>query len=272
MYVLNWHFNISVCYICASIGFFVGGCQTIDDTEELPYTERLVISGEARSDVVNVVVERTLRLSEAYDQRNARLIDADVRLTSRGISHRLFDPVGNGVYFSPNIPLAEGDECELIVQWRGKEARARTRLPARPRVDSMRISRVTSGGNTYESFSTTLTPSPRECYVSSWSLYAGRIFFGEPDSRPRTTEDAENDGKLHFVTRNDYSGVQMDSVKFFIEAYDMPYYEFYISRGNIEFVGLPVSFFSAPFSSNVTGDGVGLFVGRSTFWTSIRLR
>ncbi len=260
-------------FILVVVSVLAFRCEHVDDTTELPYVERIVVSGTIREDGrSSVVVERTLRLDEQYSEAVARIKDADVRIRYSGSYSPSLVQRGDGIYFMPDFyPITVGSECELIVQWNGKEVKAKTRIPYPPTIDTIISSRTLTNGGMLDSYEATITPRPDECYLYSLAIYGGPSGSGFSENRPRTMKDTLADGKLRFYASGVFA--QIDSVTVYAYSIDLPFYDWYISRGNTDFTGLPLSsYFSGPFRSNVKGDGVGLFVGRNFSLKTIRTR
>ena len=254
-------------------------CEYTTDSLNLPYEERLVIQGYIYNDESgggheHVYVGRTLPLDKDNPEHNQILTDAKVQLSYGDMTRPLPFDSGGAVYFNDSFAVSPGTIYTLTVEWGGKRAWASTRIPLPVQIDTVTLTREITGNSNVYTAQADVVPRPDEVYLSDWVIYNRESSIHEiiRPAGPLRQQDASADGHLHFTYKFE-SGNRVDSVHFNCVAYDKPYYDYYISRGNPDFSGVPVySYFEGPVRWNVEGDGVGLFVGEAIGHSIARFR
>lgn len=254
-------------------------CEEKADSLNLPYHERLVIDGMIRNQdlgVQNVRVVRTLPLNEIDPSDIGVVTNADVFLQCGDTVRQLL--YQDELYRNLSLSIFAGKCYTLTVDWNGKHAWATTVVPYSPAVDTIEVNTQSTPEGwqcTAEAF---VSPRVQEAYTAHWTLVsrvsAGRdsIISSSPEQTPLTMEQAAGDGRIHFQYSSPAGLGLGDTLYFDCIAYDKPYYDYYISRGDPFFSGVPTySYFEGPVRWNVKGDGVGLFVGWADTFRKIGL-
>jgi hypothetical protein len=248
------------------------GCERVDDPSDIPFVERLVVKGDIFwGNPVSIVVERTVPVSEQYSTADTRLIDVTGAIVSNGVSHPIFHQ-SNGEYRC-DLSLSPGQNVVMYLDWHGKKVTASTSMPYPAHIDTV-ITMVDSSAHPWVlSFDCIVTPRPTEAYAVFWSGRSDSTSFSSDDEFALArSQDASNDGKLHFAKQYPLVRDRVDSLFFYIRSYDMPYYDFFASQGNPDFGNVPlITYFTGPVRWNVRGDGVGLFVARNYVTKTVRL-
>lgn len=164
------------------IGFILSSCEEIIENPNLPYEERLVVYGILiPNEQIRIFVTKTnppLTQNPIFPP----LDDAIVTLQSDGETYTLYPEVASnifdGKFFTTNLlPIQEGKQYHLKVNWRGKTVTSTTFVPPKPIVTSMWKSDTVlfSGPNGQEgrynlNFS---TPSVSNTMVTGLTYYSG---------------------------------------------------------------------------------------------------
>lgn len=251
------------------------GCETLADPDGLPYVERLVIDGVAVADttVHNIRISRTLPINAAYSREATYVADAIGTITTPDGSFPLVY-TGEGLYDAPGAIPRPGQPCRIDVQWHGKRASASIRMPLKPEVSSIDSRVVDSyGGDSTNQVRGFFAATVARTYPDA--VYRLTIEYSRDGERYRSNgggystwwlrapRDTTPNGTLTVL---DYSTELplRDSLRWraVVSAYNR---ELYVLAATIN-----ERHDDGPFSStrsaewNVTGDGIGLFVGRSS--------
>ena len=231
---------------------------------DLPYIERIVVQSilDPREDSLFVLFSRTLPLSETYDNSKAVLTDVDASIIAfDGNSYRLVH-VGGGRYTAPGLTLVPGGWYELRASWNGKSVGGRTTIPLSPVVRE--ATQAPSGTGT--TVTSLVEARDGEVYGQTWELHtASGWSSGGSFTEIRRGEDAGSDGLLELAEAYGFTPAANETLYAVVHAFDRPFYDYFISRGgNLpgydDLLFRPVGGYV---SWNVTGDGIGLFLGRA---------
>jgi hypothetical protein len=239
------------------------GCEETIPLEGLPYVERPVIASQVveGADSVHLLVTRTLPTTAAYDPAQAQVADADVVVRSGGTEYRAAY-AGSGRYSTAGVPVSAGATFELDATWQGKRVTAQTFVPARAAVGSSTLSQGSSG----LTLSSVIAPRTGETYCQSWAIRgpAGRFVTG--GSFTTALEGAPAGDSL--VITETYSSLPLqpgDTLFAVVHAFDNQFTAYFGSRGANR-PGHDDLVFSESGGSvrwNVSGDGIGMFIGKS---------
>jgi hypothetical protein len=256
-------------YTAASLAFLplLIGCEQTNDLDEIPYKERLVVSADlnASGSSAGVRLWRTMRFQETFADSTTSLSDANVWITTPDTVFAL-DLRREGWYINYDMRghLIPGSEYRLDVEWHGRRAWAVTRIPVGPDMDTVIITHNTALPEQPPMVHVVLTPRAGEVLFASVEAHAGSHYRSWKEQGPLRPGDAAGDGKLHLSFQLQPVSTELDSVWVSTSSFDAPYYDYYISRGDIDYRGPPgASYFTGPVRWNVHGDGVGLFMGRN---------
>ena len=246
-------------------------CESSEDSVDIPYQERLVIDAylvPQHNSVQFISVRRTLSFNEDYSIEQGTIRNARVFL-QYGDTVRDFLYDQNSGYRNDSISIIAGRSYTVTAEWNGKRAWATTLVPSFPAIDTITLTRQDSPDGPKYAVEASITPHPQEAYIASWMIQrhiaVGRdslIYIPPLETTPMIAENAEDDGRLHFHCNFQTNFPSGDSLSFECTAFDRPYYDYYVSRGDPWFSGVPTySYFEGAVRWNVKGDGVGLVVG-----------
>jgi hypothetical protein len=263
---------------------FLGGCEETADITDAVYRERIVVNGVLDlGDSVDITFSRTLPINEPYSASSAAL--ADVEATIAGIdptSGSALHPAvrlvhaGGGHYSAPGLVPQAGMEYRLEASWHGRSVRARTVMPRTAKVDSTMFVKsrwAMESPDEYMFVRAVIDPVPGAVYTISstgnFNPVTGKPIlmdrYGAPIARER---DTMANGNLELI--DDWSAYHnADSVAAIVVAYDEPYYEFQRTYNRGDDRG-PFGSGSDVVRWTVEGDGIGLFIGRSTVIVPVR--
>ena len=282
------------------IALVIGGCEQIAPTDDLPYVNHLVIKGFllAGQPLDSISITHTLPLSVSYDSALAATTSARVTVTVDGRVIPMTYLGGN--YFSdPNSDTVQsGKSYHLTVDWNGLHAESTTLVPAPPIVDSCYVGQTITQTYPYETYVYYLTPiefgirpQPNTAYSI---LYDSISAFRHPDD---TITDASEWGPEF----NEFSAEQtlppdphvwlihqievvltdpssqkppIDSLfrsTVIVGSFDPAYANFEASNNNSNSDGIFGVTGTNP-KWNVTGDGIGLFIGMASSRASFVVR
>ncbi len=270
---------------CAALAMAIGlgaalsACETIVDSDDVPYVDRLVIEGviDADTAITGIRITHTLPLDRVTTTEESYVPNLTGSVTTpRGRFALVYK--GNGFFAAPGAIAHPGEVCSIETSWNGQPVRALTRIPFAPR--SVRT--VFNGNPASDSGHVELHSI--DCWASgldSMAVYASSIyivtdFFGRDGKAYRNNtadlkqpQDTAADGRLDVGMPSTYYYCRQDSSFFEVSAYDHPYYDFvqtYSNSGNDDFFDS-----SSPVRWNVEGNGIGMFIGRNRLRVPVRL-
>lgn len=267
----------------------------------LDYQEKIVVSGLLHSGdtIQNIWLSRTVPPLEPALEENTSIPDAMALLT---VDNRIYSmqlqpqvkTVGvaperidkRSLFRVPGLIAQAGKTYKITVRWKGMTAEATTTLPPLPPpIDSYRFTTDLDGpiGVQIPVLYASFKPRPDECYqmVAQMKRKFLRNPFelitfnsGRSDIVRQENADANNSISLKIPNRNiaiseieKFDSLYTGDIIFY--AYDMAYFDYQrsITRRTNDIV------FNIPTTNpkwNVTGDGIGLFVGVSTSRTPLK--
>ena len=243
-------------------------CEEGSNSTDLDYVERMVINGivEAGRTDVEVVITRTLRLDEVFTVERAVLADVTARAIDEAGSVFPFVYDTLGLYRATGLTLNPGQRIRLEAQWRGKVVEASTVIPYPVDLTSCRISADTVRGRGYF-LETTVRMRPNETYGQTYEIRrSGTALEGGRFTEVVRLADSDVTGEARIVESYDFSLDPSDTVVAVVHSYDQPFYDFFITRGSNApgYDDLLFRQTGGPINWNVSGDGIGLFIGHAT--------
>ena len=267
-----------------TIASFFTGCRR--DTEipvDVPYVEKLVVGCVLQPDyAVEISVTKTLPLTGefnpyitinnngTYTESDAAVKDAEVYIINGEYNYK-FDHVFNGIYRRPNFNVFPGERYELYVRWKDKTASAYTIIPIPLSEGTGKlIYQKTDQG--YQYFAQCIIdPIPGVVTGISWSVDdTYNIIFQEDTliSGLKREIDLNGDGKIEMHSRPipaDVANLSRYFLNAKVYAFDAQFYNFYRTQnGNLASNDIFAHFGSGQYG-NIKGDGIGLFIGMSTW-------
>lgn len=266
--------------IAICLGAALSACETIVDSNDVPYVDRLVIEGviDADSAITGIRITHTLPLDRVTTTEESYVPNLTGSVTTRDGRFPLVYQ-GKGFFAAPGAIAHAGDVCSIETSWNGQPVRAGTRVPLTPR-ESFPV----FGGET--------TPEPGfimlrsiECHVKGLdsmavydaSMYVVTSYSGAGDrsvyhnraNAVKRPADTTADGLLDVGWPGSFFYCLQDSSYFEVLAYDHPYYDFvqtFSYGGHDDFFDS-----SSPVRWNVEGNGIGMFIGRNRLRVPVRL-
>ncbi len=273
--------TIYVLVLCL-IASFITGCEETVENPDLPYEEKIVIGAYlvAGEKEVFVNVSKTLPLTQKYTVEASTLSDAVVTIICpEGSFNALYDTRTKS--YRTTIPtISVGARYELDVKWKGKKAKANTRIPGLPSVlnlsatvdyqDNSRYSR-------YYSLTCDFTNDPNIC-VGLLSDMLSSEKRSDSVTREYTynilnsfynAKTAIGNGEyIRLKKKPNYYFYETEYYKYyslFFAAFDAPYHAMNLSGNGY---GNDDSIFGSSGSNpkfNISGEGIGYFIGVNVF-------
>jgi len=249
--------------------------ETITDVE-LPYVEQLVVSCVLENDdlVDSLRLERTLPPLEHYDEDKALVKDAKVQINDGDSTYDLF--YSDGYYRTSNLIAQAGKTYKLNVEWKGKKATATTFVPNPVEIPKIEFEiRKTTGqwGEAYEVNVFSMIKLVKNVVYNSGVLNNSQGHGSYDFFNIYREIDVNSDGycKVSFTNWYFYQPIDTNIIKeiFYdysgvLSSYDAQFYQYFITRFNGQSGDEIFGGNSNNIQWNIKGDGIGLFIGRST--------
>lgn len=253
--------------IFSTISLLLSSCEEDVVGVSLPYKEQLVIRAvlESGSPIGNIRVEKTLPPLENYSPDKAIIQNATLIIEDGSSIDTL--TYANGYYHSKLI-ARPGVKYRLKAIWKNHKAYAETVVPEPVDFDfvSVEFKRNDYVYGEYNAIAYTLI-DPRPEYVYQGAISMEGIIYS-PDEI-FTYSNVDRNGKLrvnlYYTGGNDTNDIKK-TLKFFvfvIAAYDKQFYDYFITKYNGNSSGDIFGNLGTNVRWNVTGDGIGMFIGRS---------
>jgi hypothetical protein len=286
--------------LLAPLAMALAACEQVVDPVGIPYVERIVVRGivETGRVIDSIQIMRTLPINEVYSIEKAAIKNAVVTVRSGSGAVGEFQYIGAGRYgqrgAGDKLVAVAGETYTLNVEWpdKGKRVTATTVAPAPVSIDSLGLVALPmnewggvdtvleatfapQGNQVYGITHKTLVergnpndPSDRYYYEASLSYSTERI------ARRRDTSD---DGRIRLRTRypvwygGDGAGGKGDTLFAVLYTFDPQFYDYYQTfNSSQDFEGGPFSSGGETIAWNVSGDGIGMFIGRARVERRIR--
>ena len=246
------------------------GCKLPVYDADVQYVERLVINGSLTpgEPISGIYVGKTLPVTTIPDPADAEIHDAAVVIAVDGQEFPLFH-TGSGLYGNNAIIAVPGKTYELTVAWNGLRATAQTLVPFSPDTATTTFTRT---GNQTGIITSVITPHTGEVYgitfIHAFWTSPGSdrsIWYGPLPGLVRAT-DTGADGKIHLSTSVylETTG-SPDTLWVTVSALDAQFYTYFYSSGNTsDFENLILGVPPGSPDWNISGDGIGLFVGKAS--------
>ena len=234
--------------------------------DEFPYVERLVVGAvlDANADSVLLLFGRTLPLSEPYNPSDAALTGVIGRITHGATDYPLVQIVP-GLYHAAGLHVVAGETYQLSAEWQGKRVSASTRVPFPPSIVASTATAV-AGTPSQLTLESRVRVASAEVYGQTWSTVASTgSDRGGSFTEIGRAADADPNGEVVIAESYVLSVAPAETLFAVVHAFDQPFYDFFISKGgNVPgYDDLLFREVGGFVSWNVTGDGIGLFLGRA---------
>lgn len=273
--------------LCVPLLF--SSCEQIVPADGLPYADHIVVRGMliAGEPLDSISVTHTLPLTASYDRTDAAIPSATVTVSVDGQSIPL-TYIGNGYFGDPKGTVVQsGKSYSIDVRWNGMHAAASTTVPEPPVVDSSflgdrQVRYYSYGGyppdsSVYYPLLIGVRANPNDSYAlvsDSMNVYFadhhvdeqtdGRSYL-EPAIAPPDSARAWLDFSFGGGILSTVDSVQMTAT---LASFDRAYYEFWRTYDEYQD--------NSPFGNtgknakwNVSGDGIGIFIGEARSRTQL---
>lgn len=254
-------------------------CEEVLEVDDLPFEEQLVIRGvlQAGDTVRTIYVGKTLPYREsifsAYsssDDAASWVKNATVSIACDGRWYSLhYKAKGN--YANDSLIIQTGKTYALTVEWQGKLVKAETNVPSEPKLDTAYIATKTQvymarirdpwfeykvkGIVKAETQGSAIGVGFAYVYLSPYDTT--NTFIGSPFYY-NAYDTRDISGVMEFGATATSQDEQHFAIT--VQNFDQPYFRYYKTAGN-ELNTTTGGY--APVAWNVTGDGIGMFIGAS---------
>ncbi|MFI5202409.1 MAG: DUF4249 family protein [Candidatus Kapaibacterium sp.] len=273
--------------IISVLHFF--GCENVVPATDLPYVNHIVIRGflTAGQPIDSISISHTLPLSAQYDPNQAAIPDAQVSISVDGRSIPL-QPMDFGFFTDPTHDTVQsGKTYSIDVRWNGLHAWASTLVPNPPSLPIFQIDNLGWDTQIYRY---------NQYYSDTFFQFGGTLEVGimpvTPDEAYALIYDsiADIDSSYSEATRNYgeilynlYPASEVNSAGFLpifqfesfdprdsnyfvsaiVESFDGAYYDFSKTYNRYGNNSDPFGTGGANPKWNVSGDGIGIFIGEA---------
>ncbi len=267
IFIKKFHFAYAFLFIILNLNC----SDNVLETDSLPFKERLVVRALLEAGKpISVYAGRTLKIGETFTPDNAFLSDAVVSVTHKNVVKNLTH-TANGNYTSNGFNASNGEVYYLSVKWKGIESEAATRVPFTAPYQNVKLVTEITGSDTSFYFETLLTPRPDAVYGATWSIFRAsdttRIEDTVVNNLARYS-DKNLSGLLKIRTRNlskELVDEYRDNLFIRIHAFDEQFYNFFITQNANNASTNIFSISGINLRWNVSGDAIGMFIGKSDF-------
>lgn len=256
--------------------FLVSSCDDLTVDNDLAYEETMVVrSVVSAGKPIELFLARTTPPNSAYDTSLSYINNAVVVISSPTITDTL-KYQGAGKYVSSRMNARNGEEYTMNILSGEKRAVAETQVPFTTTFQAGRLmTRVEANGDTSYYIEGVLTPRPGAVYGVTWSIIDGPTSTVIEDTVLNQLNREQDKTLLgHLVVRT--RTIPPVIVKRYrnalfirVHAFDEKFYKFFITQ---DANNASTNIFSQSGTAlrwNVSGDAIGMFVGKSDFTVRI---
>lgn len=251
-------------------------CEETVTNVELPYVEQLVVSCVLENgDLVDSLrLERTLPPLESYDEEKALVKDAKVEISDGENIFNLY--YFDGYYRSNSLIAQAGKTYKLNVEWKGKKVTATTFVPPPieiPKIEYEITTITDQWGKLFDLRVYSMIKPVRNVVFNSgyFVTYHGANSYDFFNIYREVDTNSSGYCKVNFFSGMFYELIDTSNVNNFFKdyvfvlcSYDAQFYQYFITRFNGQSGDEIFGGNSSNISWNIKGDGIGLFIGRST--------
>lgn len=254
------------------IPFLLNSCEDLVVENNLNYTEKIVVRSIIEAGKpIQLFLAKTLPPTEAFDTSKAYIPDAVVVITSGTIIDTLRYKSG-GIFRSLQQNGRNGQKYSMRILADGKTLFAETEVPFTTTFQAGKlITQVVSPGDTIYYMEGVLTPRSGAVYGSTWSVIDGQTSTVIEDTVLNTLvreRDKNQLGHLIIRTRNIPKQIVNEyrrSLYIRVHAFDEDFYNFFLTQDANNATSNIFSQSGTNLRWNVTGGGIGMFLGKSDF-------
>lgn len=258
-------FSMTLILLCS-------GCEDMVVENDLSYTDKLVVRGIIEAGKpIQLFLGKTLPPNAPYDTLSAYIRDAVVMISTGTTTDTLRYTAG-GVYRSAQLNGRNGSKYALKIQHGGKVVEAETEVPFTTTFQAGKlVLREEAPGDTSYYVEGVLTPRTGAVYGATWSIIDGQTSTVIEDTVLNTLvreRDKTQLGHLIIRTRNVPQQIIQQyrrSLYIRVHAFDEDFYNFFLTQDANNASSNIFSQAGTGLRWNVTGDGIGMFLGKSDF-------
>ena len=258
--------------------FGLVGCKVPVYDADIQFVDRLVINGMLvpGQQITGIYVGKMLPVTTTPDPTDAEVHDATATITVDGQAFPLTH-AGSGLYGNSTIVAVPGKTYGLTVEWNGLKATAMTLVPFVPDSSTVTFTRT---AHQFGQVSSIVIAHSGEVYgltlIHGYRRTAYDVMNHDyiPVQRLVRATEAGPDGKIDLVSGSISLALNeiSDTLWATVSALDDQFYKYYYSSGNTsDFENLVLGVPPGSPNWNVSGDGVGLFLGRAAGTKTIPL-
>jgi len=262
--------NKIIFVLVISIAIYSCSDQIVDN--DLSFNEKVVVRSLLEAGKpIEVYFGKTFSPNTEFDPGKSFLEDVIVSIKNGSKTYSL-EHVGDGIYLNNNLTAINGEEYSLTAVWSGDTIKAQTYIPFSTTFQKAQLqSEISATGDSVFYLQGYLTPRENAVYGATWSvLNALDTIRVEDDVIPNLVreKDANLAGLLLIRTRaipRNLVRQYRNSLFIRIHAFDEVFYNYFITQDANNASTNIFSQSGINLRWNVTGNAIGLFIGKSDF-------
>ncbi|WKZ69141.1 MAG: DUF4249 family protein [Melioribacteraceae bacterium] len=266
----NFYINRIIFVFVLSFSIWSCSDQIVDN--DLSFNEKVVVRSLLEAGKpIEVYFGKTFPPNSTFDPSKTFLEDVNVSIRN-GSNIFPLEHIGDGIYVNNNLIAVNGEEYSLNAVWHGDTIKAQTYIPFSTTFQKAQVqSEISAAGDSVFYLQGFLTPRENAVYGATWSVLDAldtvRI---EDDVIPNLVreKDANLAGLLLIKTRsipNNLVKQYRNSLFIRIHAFDEVFYNYFITQDANNASTNIFSQSGINLRWNVTGNAIGLFIGKSDF-------
>ncbi len=255
---------------------FYSGCEQNVVENDLEFKEKVVVRALLEAGKpIEVYFAKTLPLQHQYDTAKANLDNVEAVILRQGVEHKL-EHIKDGRYRAGSLIAENGEVYKLIAEWEGKEITAETKVPSSTTFQNGRMTlTIENETDSVYHIEGLLTPREGAVYGVTWSIFNAQSQFSFEDNVIPVLlreEDKDLQNRLLLRTRQIPTATLKEwrnSIFIRVHAFDEQFYNFFITQDANRATSNIFSQSGINLRWNVTGDAIGMFIGKTDFLIKI---
>lgn len=243
---------------------------------DLGYKEQLVVRGILTAgDPITIYFGKTLTMQQTFDSSEANLKNVFAYVTHNNKNDTMLY-AGNGVFKCKSLIAQNGEHYSLYANWNNHIVHAETTVPFTASFQNAALDTFIVNNDTSFIIKGVLTPRAGAVYGATWSIISSNPSYVLEDSvisNLAREQDKDMLGNLLISTRSmSINLVRKWRSNLFIRvhAFDEQIYNFFITQDANNASNNIFSNSGVNLRWNVTGDGIGMFIGTTDFIVRVR--
>jgi len=254
------------------LGILLSSCKdnTVVDND-LGYQEQLIVrSILTAGDSITVYFGRSLPLQQAFDSSKANLENVFAYITHNNKNDTMHY-IGNGIYQCKSLIAQNGESYSLFAKWNNHIVHSKTSVPFTATFQNAKLDTVIVNNDISCIIQGVLTPRTGAVYGATWSIISSNPSFVLEDSvisNLAREQDKDLLGNLLISTRSmpiELVRKWRSNLFIRVHAFDEQIYNFFITQDANNASDNIFGNTGINLRWNVTGDGIGMFIGRTDF-------